>query len=300
MSQVLEGIRVIDLAQMWAAPGVSMYLGDQGAEVIKVEPRTGDMSRGLGTTPYLKENSRSFMVVNRNKRGIALDLRKPAGREVVLRLARNADVLVENFRPGVVERLGVGYDDLKPLNPRLIYCSVSGYGRKGPYTYRAAYDRVLQGLSGAMFRRMPDGTPISTGVWIADCSVPMLMAYGIMLALWEREKTGLGQRVNTSLLQAAVAMQSVDLVLAEDDPTPKQDEGYQGTGSTAAATTSSSTWSRWRTTSSPACSRSWTWSTSWRTRAGRTPTARASSWARRPWCSKASSRPGPQTNGWRP
>ena len=219
MGLILEGIRVIDLAQMWAAPGVSMYLGDQGAEVIKVEPRTGDMSRGLGSTPYLKENSKSFMVLNRNKRGITLDTRKPAGREVVYRLARTADVLIENFRPGVADRLGIGYEEMSALNPRLIYCSVSGYGRKGPYAQRAAYDRVLQGLSGAMFRRMPDGAPISTGVWIADCSVPMLLSYGIMLALWEREKTGLGQRVNTSLLQAAVAMQSVDLVLAEDDPT---------------------------------------------------------------------------------
>lgn len=219
MPHVLEGLRVIDLSVMWAAPGISMYLGDQGADVIKVEARTGDMSRGLGSTPFLKENSRSFMVVNRNKRGITLDTRKPAGREVVHRLARTADVIIENFRPGVAERLGVGYDDINAINPRIIYCSVSGYGRKGPYSEKAAYDRVLQGLSGAMFRKMPDGTPISTGVWIADCSTPMLMSYGIMLALWEREKTGLGQRVSSSLLQAAVAMQSVDLVRADDDPT---------------------------------------------------------------------------------
>jgi len=227
---VLQGLRVVDLSQMWAAPGVSMYLGDQGAEVVKVEPPNGDMSRGLGTTPYLKENSKSFMVVNRNKRGIVVDIRKPAGREVVLRLARKADVLVENFRPGVAERLGVGYDDLGALNPRLIYCSVSGYGRKGPYAERPAYDRILQGLSGAMYRRMPEGTPISTGVWIADCSTPMLIGFAIMLALWEREKTGLGQRVSSSLLQAALAMQSVDLVLPEDDPTPSDEERYQGTG----------------------------------------------------------------------
>jgi CoA:oxalate CoA-transferase len=220
----------LDLAGMWAAPGISMYLGDQGAEVIKVEPRTGDLSRTLGTTPYLKENSRSFMVVNRNKRGITVDTRKPAGKEIVLKLAGWADVLIENFRPGVTERLGIGYDDLAPLNPRLIYCSVSGYGRKGPYAEKAAYDRILQGLSGAMFRRMPSGEPIGTGIWIADCSVPMMMSYGIMLALWQREKTGLGQRVNTSLLQAAIAMQSVDLVMADDDPTPRGGEAFQGTG----------------------------------------------------------------------
>lgn len=218
---VLQGLRIIDLSQMWAAPGIGMYLGDQGAEVIKIEPPQGDMSRGLGTTPYLKENSKSYMVVNRNKRGMAVDIRKPAGREVVVRLAQTADVLVENFRPGVADRLRIGYDDLSAVNPRLIYCSVSGYGRRGPYAERPAYDRILQGLAGVMYRKMPDGMPISAGIWVADCSVPMLMCYGVMLALWEREKTGLGQRVSTSLLQAAVAMQSVDLVLPEDDPTPE-------------------------------------------------------------------------------
>ncbi len=220
MTYALEGIQVIDLAQMWAGPGVSMYLGDQGAAVIKVEPRlTGDSSRTLGSTPFLAENSLSYMVLNRNKRSVTLDIRTPEGREVLLKLVERADVIIENFRPGVAERLGIGYEDLNRINPRIIYGSVTGYGTKGPYSHRPAYDRIVQGLSGAMFRRMPDGTPIGTGIWIADCSVAMLLAYGVMLALWEREKTGLGQKVETSLLQAAVAMQSVDLVLAEDDPT---------------------------------------------------------------------------------
>lgn len=221
MPYALEGIRVIDMAQMWAAPGASMYMADQGAEVIKVEPRlVGDQSRGLGTTPWLGKNSKSYMAINRNKRSITVDIRKPEGREIIIRLVRQADVLIENNRPGVSDRLGLGYDALSKVNPRLIYGSVSGYGTKGPYAEQGAYDRVLQGLSGAMHRRLPDGTPLPAGVWIADCSVPMLMAYGVMLALWVRERTGRGQKVDTSLLQAAVAMQSVDLVRAEDDPTP--------------------------------------------------------------------------------
>ena len=223
MTYPLEGIRVIDLGQMFAGPGVSMYLGDQGAEVIKVEPREGgDVSRGFETTPFLAENSRAYMVLNRNKRGITLDIRTPEGRQILFKLVERCDVIIESFRPGVADRLGIGYKALSDLNPRIIYGSVTGYGNNGPYAQRAGYDRILQGLSGAMVRRTAEGVPMTAGIWIADCSVPMLMAYGVMLALWMRQKTGQGQKVDTSLLQAAVAMQSVNLVLAEDDPTADQ------------------------------------------------------------------------------
>lgn len=142
-----------------------MYLADQGAEVIKIEPRiVGDQSRGLGTTPYLQKNSKSYMAINRNKRGMTVDITKLEGRDIVLQLAQRVDVIVENYRLGVADWLGLGYDALKAINPRIIYASVSGYGTKGPYAKQGVYDRLLQGMSGAMLRRMPDGSPMPTGV----------------------------------------------------------------------------------------------------------------------------------------
>src|SRR5439155_2531902 len=174
----LDGIKVIDLAINYAGPATSMYLADQGAEVIKVERRlTGDTARRSGNTPFLKLNSRPFMAVNRGKRSITVDITKPDGQEVVRDLAGRADVLVENFRPGVMDRLGIGYDALAALNPRLIYASVTAYGTKGPYAKQAGFDRLIQGMAGAMFRHNADGSPLTTGVWIADWSAPILMAY---------------------------------------------------------------------------------------------------------------------------
>lgn len=222
MGAPLEGIKVLDLSQWWAVPGTGMYLADQGAEVIKVEPPGGDEARRLFTTPFLGNESKSFMVVNRNKRGMVVDITKEPGRKIIYQLVERSDVLLENFRPGVAERLGFGYDRLSRLNPRLIYASVTAYGRKGPYAQKPGYDMVLQALSGVMgYRHMPDGSPISAGTWIADCSTPMLLAYGIMLALYLRERTGRGQRVETSLLYLAIAMQSVELVKVEEDPAPR-------------------------------------------------------------------------------
>ena len=219
MRYALEGVRVIDLAQHLAGPGVSMYLADQGADVIKVEPRgQGDQSRRMGSTPFLGENSRSFMVLNRNKRSITVDMRTPQGKEIITRLVRGADVVVTNSRTRVSERLGIDYETLRSINPRIIYGSVSAYGTRGPYAEKGGFDRMTQGMSGAMYRKTPEGVPMTAGVWISDSSIPMLLSYGIMCALWAREKTGVGQKVETSLLQAAVAMQGGDLVLAEDDP----------------------------------------------------------------------------------
>jgi crotonobetainyl-CoA:carnitine CoA-transferase CaiB-like acyl-CoA transferase len=198
-----------------------MYLGDQGAEVIKIEPwPKGDSSRGSGTNDFLKENSRSFMVLNRNKRSIVVDIRKPQGREIVLKLTKQADVMVGNFRPGAAERLGIGYDTLSAINPRLIYASVTAYGTEGSHASKGGYDRILQGLAGVMYRRMPDGTPITAGLYAADSSTPMMLAYGVMLALWSREKTGVGQKVEASLLQTWIALQHTQMIQVEDDPEP--------------------------------------------------------------------------------
>jgi crotonobetainyl-CoA:carnitine CoA-transferase CaiB-like acyl-CoA transferase len=226
MASALDGIRVVDLAQHMAGPGTCMYLADQGAEVIKVEPPgKGDGARRLGMTPFVRQNSRVFMAFNRNKRSIALDIRTPRGQEVLRRLLADADVLVHNLRPATAQRLGLAYEALAALHPRLIYAAITAYGTKGPYAHKGGYDRMTQGMAGAMYRRGADGVPITAGVWISDCSIPMLLAYGIMCAVWVREKTGRGQQVETSLLQAALAMQLNDLILVENDPTPSEDYG---------------------------------------------------------------------------
>lgn len=228
MQLPLAGIRVIDLAQMWAAPAAAMYLADQGAEVIKVEPPWGDDARRTFTLPPLPNGeSRAFLPLNRNKLGVAVDIRHPAGREIIYRLVRGADVLIHNFRPGVAERLGYDYPTLKKLNPRLIYAWLTGYGPEGPYADRPSYDLIMQALAGILSRRrLPDGTPISSGVWVADMSAAMLLAYGISLALLARERTGEGTVVQTSLLQAALAMQFVDLVEVEFEVRPERSVDY--------------------------------------------------------------------------
>jgi crotonobetainyl-CoA:carnitine CoA-transferase CaiB-like acyl-CoA transferase len=220
-NNVLAGVKVVDVAINYAGPATSMYLADQGADVIKIERRiTGDTSRRSGNTPFLQLNSRHFMAINRGKRSITVDIRKPDGQEIVRELAKRADVFVENFRPPVMDRLGIGYAALSAINPRLIYGSLTAFGSRGPYANQAGFDRIVQGMAGAMFRRDAEGRPQTTGVWIADWAAPMLMAFGITLALLARQQTGRGQRVESSLLQAAIAMQLGDLTVVENDPTP--------------------------------------------------------------------------------
>ena len=231
MTHAFEGVTVIDTAINYAGPTISTYLADQGADVIKVERRgTGDTSRRSGNTPFLKLNSRHFMGINRGKRSITLDITKPDGQEIVRELAQRADVFVENFRPGVMDRLGIGYDDLSALNPRLIYAALTAYGSKGPYAKRAGFNRLVEGLAGAL-RRDAQGRPQGSGIWIADWAAPMLMAFGISAALFTRERTGRGQRVDSSLLHAAVAMQLGEMTIVEDDPTPPREENPSGYGS---------------------------------------------------------------------
>ncbi|MBI4504966.1 MAG: CoA transferase [Chloroflexi bacterium] len=221
MPGALDGVVVLDLAQMWAVPLAGAYLADQGADVIKVEPPWGDEARRTIATATLHGQNRHYLAVNRNKRGIAADLRHPEGVAVIRRLVQRADVLLQNFRPGVAERLGLGYDDLRQLNSRLIYVASTPYGQRGPYAARRAYDLLVQAHAGLLsLRRAPDGMPLTSGVWIADMSAPMLIAYGVALALLDRARTGRGQKVETALLYAAVAMQAVDLVRGEDEREP--------------------------------------------------------------------------------
>ncbi len=224
MAQALEGIRVIDLCTGVAGPGSSMYLADQGADVIRVEAP----SRSAADDPA-GDTGGGFRVLNRNKRSINLDLGKPEGKAVFSRLIEHSDVLITNIRASAAAKLGIDYPTLKARYPRLIYGSITAFGPKGPYAGYGGYDRLTQGLSGAMYRRWEDGTPVTTGVLLSDPSVPMLMAYGVTLALWQREQTGEGQRVETSLLQAAIAMQMSHLVRFEDTgriPTDKDFATY--------------------------------------------------------------------------
>jgi crotonobetainyl-CoA:carnitine CoA-transferase CaiB-like acyl-CoA transferase len=206
---------------MLAAPATSMYLADQGADVIKIEQRKyGDPVRTLGTNAFLGNYSKTYLTLNRSKRGMTLDIKKPAGLGILRRLVEGADIFIENFRPGVSERLGIGYEELSKLNPKLVYASVTAFGPRGPHKNRAGYDGIVAGVAGAMSRRGPDGRPIPVGVSAADMSLPMLMAYGIMLALWERSKTGIGQRVEGSLLHTYLALQLGTMMSVDEDKTP--------------------------------------------------------------------------------
>jgi crotonobetainyl-CoA:carnitine CoA-transferase CaiB-like acyl-CoA transferase len=225
----LEGIKVIDVAINYAGPAASMYLADQGADVIKVERRlVGDTTRRAGNTPFLKLNSPSYMAINRGKRSITLDISKPGGQQVLRDLARTTDVLVENFRPDVMDRLGIGYEALSAINPRIVYGSLTAFGARGPYADKAGFDRLAQGMAGAMYRKDADGRPLPSSAWIGDWGSPILMAFGIMLALFVRERTGRGQRVESSLLQAAMALQFSQLTVVEEDPTPPREENPAG------------------------------------------------------------------------
>lgn len=213
----LAGVRVLDLSAYIAGPYGCTLLADQGAEVLKVEPPAGDNLRHYPST--LPNESRAFVGVNRSKRGVMLDLKQPRDREVLLQLVRDADVLVHNFRPGVPERLGIAYEQLQPLNDRLIYCAVTGFGETGPLKDKAGYDQVLQTYSGMCDEQGRRGGPpeILYGS-VVDYFTSMMVAAGIASALYEREKSGRGQQVGVSLLRAALTMQSARLVWGEGEP----------------------------------------------------------------------------------
>jgi crotonobetainyl-CoA:carnitine CoA-transferase CaiB-like acyl-CoA transferase len=196
----LEGLRVLELTQVMAGPFCGQVLGDMGADVVKIEPPGGDSTReSLGTA--------AFLAVNRNKRSVALDLKSPEHQAVLHRLVRDADVLLENHRPGVAARLGADWETLSELNPRLIYASVSGFGQTGPYAQRPGYDLIAQGLSGVMsVTGEPGGEPVKCGIPIGDLSAALFCAVAILSAVVARERTGRGQRIDTSLFEGALAL----------------------------------------------------------------------------------------------
>ena len=201
----LDGIRVLDQTQVMAGPFCSMLLADMGADVIKIEPPGGEHTRR--EREIAPGVSASFLAVNRNKRGLTLDLKQPAGVALLTRLVTTADILIENYRPGVARRLGVDYETLAAVNPRLIYCSISGFGQTGPYAHRGGYDLIAQGMSGIMSATGSDGgAPVKVGVPVTDLGAGLFAVVGILSALRARHRTGRGQLVDTSLFEAGVAL----------------------------------------------------------------------------------------------
>jgi crotonobetainyl-CoA:carnitine CoA-transferase CaiB-like acyl-CoA transferase len=205
MPAALAGIRVLDLTQIMAGPFCTMLLADLGAEVIKIEnPRGGDDSRRMAP-PYYNGEAAAFMAMNRNKYGIAIDIRTPAGKEVLWRLIASADVLVENFRPGTMTRLGFGFEEVHAKYPALVYCSISGYGQTGPYRERGGFDLVAQAMSGVLSVTGSPEEPAKVGVPISDLNAGLYASHAILASLLSRARTGEGQYIDTSLFEAALA-----------------------------------------------------------------------------------------------
>lgn len=209
MAGPLSGFRILDLTRHLAGPFASMMLGDMGAEVIKVEiPPIGDPTRKSG--PYFRDGESSyFIVVNRNKKSVVVDLKKPGGREVLLDLASHVDVVFDNFRAGVAKRLGVDYETLSARDPRVVVCSVTGFGEDGPYVRKPGLDLTVQAMSGGMsVTGEPGRPPVRAGIPVADFTGAMMAAIGIQAALLERARTGKGQKVSTSLLAGQISLLS--------------------------------------------------------------------------------------------
>jgi crotonobetainyl-CoA:carnitine CoA-transferase CaiB-like acyl-CoA transferase len=197
---------VLDFTRVLAGPFCSMSLGDMGAEVIKVEePGKGDDTRGW--PPFTGGEATYFLSVNRNKKSLTLNMKAPEGQDILRKLAARSDVVIENFRPGTMERLGFGYEQLRAINPRLVYCSISGFGESGPESSRPGYDLIVQGESGIMdLTGFPDGPPVKVGNSIADLVAGMAAAQGITLALLARGRTGKGQKVEISMLDVMASL----------------------------------------------------------------------------------------------
>jgi len=209
----LSGVRVLDISQVMAGPFACMLLGDLGADVIKIEPpRTGDQTRGAMGFKLKGADSLGFLNMNRNKRSVVLDLKSAAGRSVLLRLAKDADILVENYRPGAMRRLGLGYEDLKKVNPRLVYTSISGFGQTGPWADRPGFDLMAQAMSGVMsVTGYPGMPPVKAGVPVADIGCALFAVYATLAAYIGAKQSGEGQYVDAALFDAAMAFSVWDI-----------------------------------------------------------------------------------------
>jgi crotonobetainyl-CoA:carnitine CoA-transferase CaiB-like acyl-CoA transferase len=203
----LAGLRVLELTQVMAGPFCGQVLADMGADVVKIEPLEGDATRRSLGFRMRGDDTAAFMAVNRNKRSLALDLKDERHQAVFHRLVADADVVLENYRPGVAARLGADWETLSAVNPRLVYASVSGFGQTGPYAQRPGYDLIAQGLSGVMsVTGEPGGAPVKCGVPIGDLAAGLYCAVAILSAIVARERTGRGQRIDTSLFECALAL----------------------------------------------------------------------------------------------
>ena len=236
MNKALEGVTILDFSHLLQGPFATQLLGDMGANVIKIERAgAGDMFRSM--TFFAKwvggSESPNFLAWNRNKRSIALNLKSRKVHAIIMDMARKADVVVQNFRPGVLARLGYGYEDFKAVNPRIIYCSGSGYGEEGPYVDRPGQDMLIQGLAGLVANTgRGDMAPVPAGAGLADQIGAMNMVYGILSALYYREKTGKGQKIEVNLLAGMLAHLAQEYVgvlnLGEDFVRPNSGIGHPG------------------------------------------------------------------------
>jgi crotonobetainyl-CoA:carnitine CoA-transferase CaiB-like acyl-CoA transferase len=227
---VLQGVTVLDLTQLLPGPFCTQILADFGANVIKIEGPGGDLARVLGSS--MQKDSGPFMMLNRNKRSVMLNLKEQGGRDIFLRLAKRADVVVEGFRPGVIDKLGIGYEDTAKINEKIIYCSISGYGQTGPYRNRPGHDINYISVAGILGNTGLDSSkPVIPGGQIADMTGGLLGVVGIMLALWAREKTKRGQYIDVAMMDGAVAW--LPIVLGEylaDRTEPKRGQNLLNGG----------------------------------------------------------------------
>lgn len=231
--KLLEGIRVLDLTNVLAGPFATLHLSLLGAEVIKIEnPEGGDLARKLGNVPEYNRKllGTSFLAQNANKKSLTLNMKAEAGKEIFRRLVRTADVLVENFRPGVMARLGFSYEDLSKINPRLIYCAVSGFGQTGPDALNPAYDQIIQGLSGLMSINGDERlNPLRCGFPVCDTVGGLNAAFAIMAGLYHRQRTGEGQFIDVALLDSIMPLMgwvAANLLIGGQQPVPLGNENF--------------------------------------------------------------------------
>jgi formyl-CoA transferase len=222
---ILSGIRVLDLTNVLAGPFCTLHLALMGAEVIKIEnPKDGDLARKLGIVPEMNDQlmGTSFLAQNCNKKSVTLNTKSPEGKEIFKRLVKDADVLVENFRPGVMGRLGIGYDTLKQINPRLVYCAISGFGQTGPDAFKPAYDQIIQGLSGEMAVNGDERlNPLRAGFPVCDTVGGLNGAFAVMAALFHRERTGEGQFIDVAMLDSVMPLMgwvAANLLIGKQQP----------------------------------------------------------------------------------
>jgi crotonobetainyl-CoA:carnitine CoA-transferase CaiB-like acyl-CoA transferase len=231
--RILDGVRVLDLTNVLSGPFATLHLALLGAEVVKIEnPKDGDLARKLGIVPELNEKlmGTSFLAQNSNKKSVTLNLKAPEGKDVFRRLVKTADVLVENFRPDVMKRLGLGYEDLSRINPRLVYCAISGFGQTGPDAMKPAYDQIIQGLSGVMAVNGDERlNPLRAGFPVCDTVGGVNGAFAVMAALYHRERTGEGQFIDVALLDSIIPFMGwvvANLLIGGKEPVPMGNDNF--------------------------------------------------------------------------